>query len=245
MKYSKINRYGLLIIYSIIFVLMNVIMFVIFKPGNIEESICAQAFWWSYSFITVAYLLQFATIFFLGIKKGVPAIFMGLPLFVVGLYYFIVEFIVGLIFMVLAVTGVKTPIELVIILQCIILAAFVIVAILSLMAKKTMTQIEQERKQAVTNIRFLVSDLELAASSLPEGNKELKKEVLKVSEDIKYSDPMSCPAVASLDQMIQDYVMKVKIYCQEEQPNEEEIKGLLRKIKLSVQERNSKIVASK
>lgn len=245
MKYSKVNRYGLLIIYSIVFVLLNVIMFVVFKPGNIGENQCAQAFWWSYAFITAAFVLQFATVFFMGIKKGIPAIFMGLPLFMVGLYYFVIEFIVGFIFMILAVNTVKVPLELVIILQCIFLAAFVIVAILALMAKNTMNQIEETRKQAVTNIRFLVSDLELAANSLPEANKDLKKQVLKVSDDIKYSDPMSCPAVASLDQMIQDYVLQVKVYCQEEHPDEGEINGLLRKIRLAVQERNSKIVASK
>ena len=232
MKAGKFNRYGLLIIYSIIFVILNVLIFVIFKPANITEAKCQQAFWWSYAFITVAFLLQFATIFTLGIRKGYPAIFMGLPLFMVGLYYFVIEFIVGLIFMILAVTGVPTPLELVIILQCIILAAFVVVAVLALMAKNTMNHIEETRKQAVTNIRFLVGDLELAANYLPEANKDLKKEVLKVSEDVKYSDPMSCPAVAMLDQQIQEIVMQVKFNCQEEQPDEAEIKGLLEKLDL-------------
>lgn len=244
MKLSKVSKIGFYLVYGILFALLNFLVFVIFKPWNIQVDKCVIGFWLSYSFLIVAFGLQFLTLLIFERKNGIHAIFMGIPLFMVGLIYFIIEAFLALIFIILAVFEVQVPLTLEVVLQVLALAIFLICAILAIMGRNVLNEIEDSRKKAVTNIRYLVADMEMAALSLS-NNQELKKEVLNVSEDIKYSDPMSNKNVAMLDEKINDLVMQLKDACQVSNPDSELIKELLRKIKLSVRERNQKISIDK
>lgn len=243
MKLGKSTKLGFLAVYSIIFAVITLLIFVLFKPQNIESATCIKDFWVSYSFLALSFIIQLVTVLVFDKKCG-DAIFMGLPLFQLSFIYFVAEAFLALIFMILAACKVETPFALVFILQLLALAIFAVCAILAIMGRNFINKVETERKQAVTNIRSLTADLEIAAEAVS-NNIDLKKKIEKVAEDVRYSDPMSNKYVQLLDEKIADLIYQVKDACEDGNPDSQAIEEKLRKIRLAVRERNQKISLGK
>lgn len=238
---SKKNFIGIIIVYSILLVLLNVLVFIVFKPWNYDIKIIKLDFWFSYSFLTLAFILQFGSILAIKRNNGAIAIFMGIPLTVLSGIYFLIEAFLSLLFMILAAFSVKTPTTLVIILQVLLLGLYLIVAVIALMTKNTISDIDKNNKQKVQNIRILVDQVEIAISMCDDN--EVKKLLERFSEDIRYSDPMSIDAVIGLDNKLTCIIEDIKNAVAEK--DYEKTKKLVQSGKLTVLERNKMIATQK
>lgn len=240
-KSKKTNVSLIVLIYAIIFAVLNVIIFVAMKPGKIDNDIAKRAFWFSYGFVALSFLLHFATLFTFDKKGGIDAVFMGLPLSFISIIFFGIETFIGLIFMILGACSVKVPTALVIIIQVIVLAIFLVIALLSSITKNVINEKNEEIKQNVRNIRFLYSDVEIAMEACED--EEIKNELRIFSEDIRYSDPMSIDMVKHLEVNIETVIMEIKSAVYD--GNYDLVKSLIKKGKLYLLERNKKIANSK
>lgn len=241
MNVKKFNYISLIIIYTILFALISVVCFVIFKPGKMENPKCVGVFWWSYGFLCLSYLAQIAVLFVVNMKKGMNALFLGIPLFVISIGYFAIELFMSLIFMFLSSVNVATPYSLVIVLHVVALGLYLCMAIFSLMTQKTINAIDEKQEMNIRNIRNLVADVELAAEIIVDA--EVKKMVMDLAEDIRYSDPMSIDLVKDVEERLNTTILDIKLAASTNDLNK--IRTSVQVAKFLVKERNIKIANNK
>ena len=170
------------LIYVILLGVFNLLVFTIFKTHT-------KVFWLSYAFMTVAFIVQILSMFLSFKTADVETAFFGIPLASFSIYYLCASLIVGAVFMVFQNAG----FTLALVIQTLILAAFLIIAIISLLARDTVQAIGENVKQNVTNLKSILVDVEMLSSSCTDP--ELKQALNKLADTVKYSDPMSTTAV--------------------------------------------------
>ena len=166
---------------------------------------------------------------------------MGLPVFFVSMIFLGVEVVVAVIFFILSATNVAIPTAVVVIVQLLILAAYLVIALLAILAKNHIAGLDQKIKTNVANIRNLEADVRIAMEACTDP--AVKELLRKFADDIRFSDPMTVPAVEVLDVQIQTTVMDIKAAAYE--GKNELIEALVRKGTLQLKERNMKIINSK
>ena len=240
-KSGKKNYVLILVFYAIVCVLINVLVFTVFKPGKIEEAVAKKAFWFSYAFLMVSLGLHIGTLFTFNAKRGIDAIFMGMPLYVISAIFFAIEAFISTVFMILGDCNVNVPTTLVVVLQILVLGVYLCISVLALLAKNVVEEIDTKIVTNVQNIRNLYADVEVAMEACTD--LELKNGLRKFAENIRFSDPMSNDAIADLDRQIKVLVEDLKQIVYEE--NYESVQTLLRKGNLLLLERNKKVANSK
>ena len=115
--------FGVGLIYIILLGVFNLLAFTIFKVHT-------SVFWVSYAFMTVAFLVQLASMYLSFKEIDVETVFFGIPLASFSVYYLCVALVAGTIFMIFQ----KAGFTLAIVIQILILAAFLIIAIISLLS---------------------------------------------------------------------------------------------------------------
>lgn len=228
-------------IYAVIFAVLNLLIFVIFKPGNIDNDVAKRNFWITYAFLVITFILQVASIFTFDRKSGLNAVFFGLPIFVVSAIFLGIEVVVAVIFFILSAFNVALPTTVVVVIQILILAAYIVITLLSLLVKNHIVKLDESIKQNVTNIRNLQADVLVAMEACD--NAHVKELLRKFADDIRFSDPMTVPAVEVLDVQIQTTVMEIKTAVYEGKLDL--VESLVRKGSLQLKERNLKISNSK
>lgn len=219
------------LIYAILFGVFNLLVFVIFKNRT-------NVFWLSYSFMTLAFIVQFASLFMSFFKKSdVETIFFGIPLVSFSVYYLVAELCVGTIFMIFQEVGSTIPL----VIQVLILAAFLVVGIIAIMARDAVQEIGDTVKEKVVQLKSVRVDVELLLESC--ADPDLKSKLRKLSETIKYSDPMTTEAIADVEQRIQQKVSELRIYCENNEA--EEAKKTCSALEMLYVERNKKLMISK
>ena len=229
-------------IYAILLALINILVFTIFKPWQIESEICLFDFWFSYAFMTLAFLLQMSSIFLYDKKTGLNAVFFGLPLSIVSLIYFVIEAFFAILFMILSAFAVETPTVLVSVLQILLLGIFAVIFIISLLTKNAVTAIEKNQKEKVQTIRFMVDDLDLIIASIH--NEKVQKEVIALQEDIRYSDPMSTPETHGYDEKLKMFISMINDALSSPD-SEQVILTYVNQARLVVKQRNNRIRSAK
>ena len=114
-------------------------------------------------------------------------------------------------------------------------------AIFSLMTQKTINAIDEKQEKNVTNIRNLVADVELAAEIIVDA--EVKKMVMDLAEDIRYSDPMSIDLVKDVEERLNTTILDIKLAASTNDLNK--IRTSVQAAKFLVKERNMKIANNK
>ncbi len=228
-------------IYAIVFAVLNILIFVIFKPGNIENKVAKTNFWVTYAFLVISFVLQVGSLFLYNKKTGIDSVFMGVPVFVISAIFLGVEAVVALIFFTLSAFNVQVPTAVVVIFQLLILAAYLVIALLAILAKNHISGINETIKHNVTTIRNLEADVRIAAEACNDAS--LKASLNKFADDIRFSDPMTNQYVEAIDMQLQNTVMEIKLASYES--NNEMIEPLLKKGTLLLKERNMKLVNSK
>jgi|GEM_PF-735981 len=186
------------LIYVILLGVFNLLVFTIFKTHT-------KVFWLSYAFMTVAFIVQILSMFLSFKTADVETAFFGIPLASFSIYYLCASLIVGAVFMVFQNAG----FTLALVIQTLILAAFLIIAIISLLARDTVQAIGENVKQNVTNLKSILVDVEMLSSSCTDP--ELKQALNKLADTVKYSDPMSTTAVELVEQRIMRKISELRV----------------------------------
>lgn len=186
------------VIYAIIFAVFNLLVFVIVNEKN-------SVFWMSYAFMCLAFIVQIVSMLLALRTLETEAVFMGIPLASLSFYYFFAAIFVGAVFMFFQ----NAPFKLAMVLQILILAIYVVVAILALMSRNVVQDVNDNLEESVEAIRTLTIDVEVFIPQVRDP--ALKKALKKVSETIRYSDPMSNEAVVGIEGQIMQAVNELRI----------------------------------
>lgn len=191
----------------------------------------------SYAFMCIAFIVQIASMLLALRSLETETVFMGIPLASLSLYYFFAAIFVGAVFMFFQ----NAPFKLALVLQILILAIYVVIAIMALMSRNVVQDVNDNLKENVEAIKTLVVDVDVF---IPQVNDpSLKKSLKKLSETIKYSDPMSNAAVADIEEQIMQTVNELRINI-ENSRNAEAIQTC-KDIEVLFMQRNSLLKATK
>ena len=195
MKKGSVKGY---LILGILFVLISVIAFVIPTPK-------APAFWISYGFTVIAFVLQ---IFIW--KKGfsekdtLKSKFLGIPIIHIGIVYLILQIVSFAVF-----TGLPMlPLWSAISTDVLILAICSVCMISVDVGRNEIDRVEEKVQKKVFYLKNLQADIELLADT--ETDAQTKGSLEKLAEAIRYSDPMSCDELTYVETKISAKVEDLK-----------------------------------
>ena len=207
-----------------------VIIFLIFAVFNVIAW-CFPAprggsYWVGYSYAMIA-------IFYTFDKKTMQSKFYHIPLIMVAWRYLIFQIIISLIEMGLSLLDVPFQIGLIV---NTLLLGFCLLGLFTVeMAKDEITRIDEKIKEQTFFVKSLAVDVENLIGRVSD---DLKKGMKDLAETIKYSDPMSSPQLASIENKI-DIKVSDLTKAVEMQDNEG-IKSLCDELQTLFAERNRK-----
>lgn len=217
-------------IYLILFAVFNLLVFVIVNEKN-------NIFWMSYAFMCIAFVVQIVSMVFALRSLETETVFMGIPLASLSFYYFFAALFVGAVFMFFQ----NAPFKLALVLQVLIVAVYAIVAIMALMSRNVVQDVNDNLKESVEAIKTLNVNIDVFIPQVSDPS--LKKALKKVSETIKYSDPMSNEAVSDIEEQIMQTVNALRINI--ENNNNVEAIQICKDIEVLFLQRNSLLKATK
>ena len=192
-KYFK--YYG--ICWAIVLVVFNVITFVVTNE-TVGLSSVGSSFRVGYAFITIAFIgnLICSFLFFKEENKG--KVFLNVPIINLAYSALIVSLIVGAVAMAVP----QIPCWFGVIVDVLVLAFYAIAIVKASAAADIVNDVEQKIKTQT----FFIKSITVDADSLMAraSSDEMKAETKKVYEAIRYSDPMSNNALASIENQIQN-----------------------------------------
>ena len=199
---NKTKKYILAsVVYAAVFAIYNIIVLFAFTPKN-------NVFWASYAFMCIGFVVNVAVMLLSYRNRDVEAVFMGIPLISFSIFYFFAELFISFVFMA---ARNHVGIKLCVIVQVIFLLIFVIFAALALLAKTTVEEKTSNVKEKVSAMKNLAIDVKVLEDACMD--RELKAELHKVTEAIRFSDPMTNDSVADLDDVIRGKVSELKLHC--------------------------------
>lgn len=231
MEQKKKNGLTLALIYMVVFVAYNLVVFLAFKNFN-------AVFWISYGFMIVAYLIHIGCAFSIAKNTNVKALFLEIPLGAFSIYFVLAELFTSLVFMIFKANA---SVKVAVVIQALLLCVFAVVAIVSIMTRDTVHNVDQKIKENVNFIKGINVDVEMLMQRCT--NPETTGALKKLSETIKYSDPMTNSVVAAQEQMIMQYMAELRTVFDSGDMNS--AKELCGKIELLFVERNKKLMISK
>ena len=217
-------------IYGIIFATYNILIFVIFSEFS-------AVFWLSYAFTLIAFAAQCISMYFALKRHEIETIFFGMPLTSLSFFYLIAQAVVGVIFMFFQ--GVNTTIPFVI--QLLMLAIFLVVAIIAIMARDTVMQVADDIKTKTVQHKSTHIDVEMLYTACT--HPELKERLRKLAQTIKYSDPMTNDAIADVEYRIMQKLSELRVYV--DYGENDEAMQACKALELLYVERNKKLLISK
>ncbi|MFI3141610.1 MAG: hypothetical protein R3Y27_04790 [Clostridia bacterium] len=208
-KNSQMKQYlSFSIVYAAIFAIYNIIVLMMFSEKN-------DIFWTSYAFMCVAFLVNVGISLYSFKALDVEAIFMGIPLLSLTIFYFFGELFISLAFMIFKSFA---SIQLTIAVQTIFMLIFIIASTVAIMSREVVSGVAKDYDTKSKSIKLLSVEVKLLEEQCLD--KELKTELHKVTESIRYSDPMTNAAVADLDTIIVGKISELKLHCNSNNKNE-------------------------
>jgi len=218
------------IIYAIVIGVYNLLVFVIFKEFS-------SVFWMSYAFSMLAFGVQYTSMLLSFRKSDVETVFFGLPLASFSVFYLIAQICVGFIFMIFQKIGTTIPL----VIQVLVLAIFAVIAIIAIMARDTVQEIGETIKTKIVEHKSKNVDVDVLLATCEDA--ALKSKLRKISETIKYADPMTTDVIADVEQRIGQKLSELRIYC--ENGETDEAVKTCSALELLYVERNKKLILSK
>lgn len=186
------------VVLAMFFVVYNISLFVInyFFIGFYN----GVSFWTSYAIMIIAFIVVGVTfIVTILLKSDLKDSFLKLPIFIHAYVYFVIELIVSSVFMVLNsfvfdFWFISIPVQL------IILAVYVAIIISSFFVKSHVTSVDNKVKDKTNFIRLLKVDVDLIAEMATDN--EVREAYIGLSDQVRYSDPMSHESLFELEKQI-------------------------------------------
>lgn len=182
--------------WALLLALFNVIAFV--SVGWVGQEKYTVSFWLGYILITGAFLVQLAVAFSVFRSRDSKELFHNVPSLKKSVSMLIASFVFGGAFMLLS------PLYgwIVLILFMIIWVAMTLSLLKTMGAVNEVQRVEETVKAQTAFIKSLTTDAETLMARAKSG--PVKAECKKVYEAIRYSDPMSNDALASIESEISD-----------------------------------------
>lgn len=181
-------------VWAVLFVLFNVIAFVSVGWAGVEKY--SPSFWIGYIFITLAFIGQLACAYYALKEDDVKKTFYNISLITTSYTGLILSFVFGGLCMLIS----PLPYWVGIVLCAIVLAFSVISVIKASAAVEIVNDVDKKVKESTLFIKSLTVDAENLLSRAK--SEEVKAECKKVYEAVRYSDPMSNAALASVESEI-------------------------------------------
>lgn len=153
-------------------------------------------FWFCYAFITIAFVLQLVVAYFSFKEENLKKVFLNVPTFIISFLALIGTVIISSVAMALpAVPGWVG------VLVCIVALAVSAVAVLcSKAVANAVSDIDDKVKAQTFFVKALTVDAETLITKAQ--TPEIKAEVTRVYEAIRYSDPVSNPVISNIESQI-------------------------------------------
>lgn len=225
------------LIWFVTLAVFNVVTFVV--PAEIAgiNRFEQPTFWVAYAFISVAFLGQLLSVFVVCRKDTLEKVFLNIPVLRLGYSALAVSVVVGLIFMVVPVI----PAWIGAIVCVIITALFVVACVKSMAAANIVSEKTDSVKKQTAFMKMAVVDAENIMARATTA--EIKVEVKKVYEALKYSDYMSTPELIRMEVHIEDHLKQLKIAV--DSADLEMVQTEVNELLLLIKERNSICKANK
>lgn len=223
MKNNKSYAYSIL---GILFIILNVIIFTI--PINKTTT-----FWITYVFTLIAFGMQIL-IWKVAFNKTetLKSKYLGIPVIYIGILYLIIQMIALAISIIVS----TIPTWIAIIINVLIIGISMIYMITTELGKNIVKNTEQKVNQKIFYIKELQTEVEMIAQS--EEDNEIKVELEKLAENIRYSDPISNERLVSIEDEISSKVSELKNATKDK-------KDIIKEINLMIIERNKKCKINK
>ncbi|MBE5737153.1 MAG: hypothetical protein E7348_02005 [Clostridiales bacterium] len=220
------------IIWLVGFVLFNAITFLIpnevFGVTRFDKSV----FWIAYALISLSFIAQLITAYKFVKDDSLDKAFLNIPLLKTGYIAIIVSVIVGIVFMIFPVL----PSWLGAIVCLLVAGYFVIACVNAGVVANLVSDIDKQVKTKTAFIRLAIVETESVMARAT--TEEIKLEIKKVYEALKYSDPMSNPALDDIEQEIDNGLKELKKAVMEN--NDKKVVEISITLLLNIKERNSK-----
>lgn len=159
-------------------------------------------FWIGYSFATVAAALMLVSLIFLFDSDNKEKMFLRLPLVKLALGYFILQTGIAA----WEITGFSMPYLPTLIINSCLTGFFIVVLLASSAAGETI----EKQEAHIARKTFFLKNMQEIISSIKTTDKELSEKLKKLSEDFRFSDPMSHSILGELEKQIEAKVVMLK-----------------------------------
>ncbi len=218
---------------SILYILLDLVFLAVFNTvffvvGGTEHP---ASVWISYAFIHLAYILVIATPIL--IRKSSSSAVFGFSLYSVSALYFLVEFVLGLIFVLIAGDSYKTAL----VIQVILAGIYAVLLLSNLIANEhTADRVEQHEKE-VAYVKEAASRIKLLMGK--SSDKKANKEIEKAYDLIHSSPSQSHRSVEVLEAEIKNIISRLENAVENDQVDE--ILQLVKKVISTTEERNRRL----
>ena len=189
---NKKHPFAALAVLFIVIAVYNVVVFIIpFTKGN--------GFWTGYGFTMLAMLLTAGVGFFTFNREDLRSRVYGIPILSLAWRYLIIQLIIGLVQMRL--DYFQIPFQYGFAVNTVLLGAFLIGLITINVAKEEIERIDKKIKEITFYVKSLQVDVESLVNKATD--ESVKKALKDLAETIRYSDPMSSPQLAAIENKIE------------------------------------------
>lgn len=222
------NKLKELIVLSVIFVVYNILVFVIpFKKNAV--------FFIVYLF-TVISVIALAASYIIAFEKAktLKSKFLGFPIFKIGYMYLIIQLILCFLFM--AISSFANIPAWIAVVPCVIILGIAVISIIAVdTARETIVNIGQKQKSDMLFMRLLQADIETLAERASDANIKIK--LSESAETVKYSDPVSNERLEDIETKITEVFNEIKSNINTENNN---LEFLIVELNNLLSERNKK-----
>ncbi len=220
------------IVVVILYVVYNVLALVI--PFNHTTS-----FWLAYIFGSIAILVQLPLLYFAFCKENSPkSRFYGFPIAQVGNFYLITQVVLSFLTMII---GNVLPVWLIVVVYIVLLGG----AAIGFIGVDAMRDEVERQEQTVAKSTDTMRSLQSSASALAGlcTDTSLSKQLEKLAEELKYSDPVTNVQTISAEKELTTILQELKDALTNS--DTDKLEGLCKKARLVLEERNRICKANK
>lgn len=208
------------VVMGLLFIVYNVALFMIVGFTTAGTLWVSVTFWSSYVMMIIAFIVVGISLLVTMLSKSEPKdAFLKMPIAAHSIAYFVIEFIVSTIFIVfghLPLWFIAIPVQL------LILVIHIAILCSSFFVKSHIVNVDNNIKDKTNFIKLLKVDVDVITETTDDP--EVREAFVALSEQVRYSDPMSHESLFELEKQIQECLIYAK-RCVDQGKNEAALKN--------------------